>query len=46
MPRQASTSSYQRTPCAKHRRSGYADRIFRPIGGVFRLIFNYGKAKE
>ena len=46
MPRQASTSSYQRTPCAKHRRSGYADRIFRPIGGAFRLIFNYSKAKE
>lgn len=46
MPRQASTSSYQRTPCTKHRRSGYADRIFRPIGGAFRLIFNYSKAKE
>lgn len=46
MPRQASTSSYQRTPCAKHCRSGYADRIFRPIGGAFRLIFNYSKAKE
>lgn len=46
MPRQASTSSPQRTPCTKHRRSGYADRIFRPIGGAFRLIFNYSKAKE
>lgn len=46
MPRQASTSSPQRTPCVNNRRSGYADRIFRPIGGAFRLIFNYSKAKE
>ena len=46
MPRQASTSSPQRTPCTKHHRSGYADRIFHPIGGAFRLIFNYSKTKE
>ena len=30
MPRQASTSSLQRSPCVNNRRSGYADRIFPP----------------